>query len=203
MVWENIFSSVIMLEFLEILYFSLWIVGTSFFTWWLVCFALQIFKYWLGGSDRPQKPKFEGKLLLLLVVGVSFFNSLLSFIGSNDFPSIKDDLSIARAESFSEADMCRATNSVLFNRPVSIIKVKPSYGKEYILSYVRPADGILWDYKCRVEGDQVLWGSPSGRWRNHASDEKVKVDVSRGKLEVQVTYPDGSSQARSFSETQF
>jgi len=99
-------------------------------------------------------------------------------------------------------EICIAAISALFSQPVEKISAEVKLNK-YILSYVRDDDKTFWDYKCRIEKDVVLWGSPDGRWRTHELDETVKFKVIDDNLFIDIIYSDGSSQEYSFSNSRF
>jgi hypothetical protein len=71
------------------------------------------------------------------------------------------------------------------------------------LSYVRANDGTKWTYRCKVEGDRIMWASDPGRWRNSPLDEKLFYKVVKDKegdrLEVEERYSDGSSTRKAFA----
>jgi hypothetical protein len=62
------------------------------------------------------------------------------------------------------------------------MQVTRTVGDVLFLTYVRPIDNFVWTYRCRIEGNRVVWASEPGRWRDDPKDEKVLFeDVGAGK----------------------
>jgi hypothetical protein len=77
-------------------------------------------------------------------------------------------------------------------------------GDIVFLSYTRQDDGTNWKYRCRVDGQRIIWASdPGGRWRTHPEDEQLFFRVVKARigsqLEVEERYSDGSSTKDTFS----
>jgi hypothetical protein len=68
------------------------------------------------------------------------------------------------------------------------------------LTYVRPIDNFVWTYRCRIEGNRVVWASEPGRWRDDPNDDKVLFeDVDSGRqLKIIENHSDGSSTKQVF-----
>jgi len=79
---------------------------------------------------------------------------------------------VAFAEDFTKAEICKATIAVEMGRDPGSMKVGKPIGKDATVSYVRTDDGQTFNYKCRVTGDTVVWATyfedskSWGRWRN-------------------------------------
>lgn len=96
--------------------------------------------------------------------------------------------------SFSDRDICRAGISNVMGRPLSIIRVYGSQSDYYKLTYTRRLDNSRWNFRCKIEGDQVVWSSEKGPWRTRSGDAPVYWSVSGGgnTLTLRETYGDGS-----------
>jgi hypothetical protein len=111
----------------------------------------------------------------------------LVFISSNSF-----------AISFNNENICKASISSIFYKSPSIIKSIKS-GNIYYLSYIRASDNLKWSFKCKVVGNNVVWGNKSGRWRNHKLDSKVTYKEENGTLKIIERYSDGSKTIKKFT----
>ena len=45
------------------------------------------------------------------------------------------------------------------------------------LTYARPFDNFVFTYRCRIDGDRVVWADEPGRWRDGPKDAKVSFEV--------------------------
>lgn len=80
-------------------------------------------------------------------------------------------------------------------RDPKTIRVTRIDGEILFLSYVRPIDNFIWDYRCKIEGNRVIWASEPGRWRESPKDGKVFFEVvGDGKqLRIMEDHGDGSA----------
>lgn len=108
----------------------------------------------------------------------------------------------ARSQAFSNPEICKAGVSQVMGRNPSIVKIDSVLGNITHLSYFSPNDGSQWKFKCRVDGNQVLWGNLDGRWRTHSKDSRVTFAIHSGTLTVREIYSDGSVATKSFSKAQ-
>ncbi len=100
---------------------------------------------------------------------------------------------------FTHAQVCRAAIATIMGKDPAII-VASDAGSNIRLAYTRKDDGSEWTYKCKIEGSRVLWGSPTGRWRDDPADSRVSFrEQPDGKLEIEDRYSDGSSTKESYT----
>lgn len=99
---------------------------------------------------------------------------------------------------FSDEELCRATISALFSKPVKIISVYRNSGNEVRVKYTRKMDKTVWKNKCKIEGDTIVWGAvdpdrvgneSAGRWRIRYAegDEKISYNATSEKLRLIVS----------------
>lgn len=94
----------------------------------------------------------------------------------------------ADAANFSTADFCKAAIATEMGRELKIIKTLKS-GDMPEVGYTRH-DGDKFRYRCRVEGDRVIWQayfsdrSAWGRWRNSADDAVLTFQADANKLSI-------------------
>lgn len=103
---------------------------------------------------------------------------------------------------FSDEQICKAGIAALMGRNPTIMKVTKKDGGIVHLYYVRQDDGTKWSYRCKLEGEQIVWASDTGRWRTHPDDEKVTYRISDNSLEIIQSYSDGSSSKKAFKRSQ-
>jgi hypothetical protein len=111
------------------------------------------------------------------------------------------DLSPASAAPAFEAEaICRTAIASIMGRDPKIMQVARTAGDVLFLTYARPIDNFVWTYRCRIEGNRVVWASEPGRWREGPKDDKVFFeDVDAGKqLRIIENHRDGSSRKQLF-----
>ncbi len=63
------------------------------------------------------------------------------------------------------------------DRDPKMMEISLTAGDVLFLTYVRPIDNFVWTYRCRIEGNRVLWANEPGRWRDDPKDEKVFFEI--------------------------
>jgi hypothetical protein len=104
------------------------------------------------------------------------------------------------APSFEVETICRTAIASIAGRDPKIMQVTRTVGDVLFLAYVRPLDNFVWTYRCRIEGNRVVWATEPGRWREGPKDGKVFFeDVDAGKqLRIIENHGDGSSTKQLF-----
>ena len=74
--------------------------------------------------------------------------------------------------------ICRTAIASIMGRDPKMMQVTLTTGDVLLLTYVRPIDNFVWNYRCRIEGNRVLWASEPGRWRDDSKDEKSSSRLS-------------------------
>jgi hypothetical protein len=95
------------------------------------------------------------------------------------------------APPFAPEVICRTAIASLMGRDPKLVQVTRIDGDVLFLSYVRPIDNFVWDYRCKIEGNRVVWASEPGRWRDDPKDRKVFFEVVGGGNQVQITVDHG------------
>lgn len=116
--------------------------------------------------------------------------SVLVIAGCDKKPNLGD---------FNQTAVCTAAIASIMGQHPSIIRAEKFSEKVTSLSYVRPADGTQWNYRCMLEGDRVVWASGNGRWRNSGSDEVVSFLVKGRSLTISQRFSDNSSDSKTFT----
>jgi hypothetical protein len=96
--------------------------------------------------------------------------------------------------------ICRTAIASIMGRDPKMMQVSRTDGDVLFLTYVRAMDNFVWTYRCRVEGNRVVWASEPGRWRNGPKDDEVLFEVvDAGKqLRIIENHGDGSSTKQVF-----
>lgn len=107
--------------------------------------------------------------------------------------------SAAGVKPVEQGEVCRAAIAVVMGRDPKIMKVRPD-NDVTVVSYCRPSDGSFSIYRCRLEGNRVVWASSEGRWRTHPDDEVLTFEVtdSGTKVKINETFSDGSKTQKIF-----
>jgi hypothetical protein len=104
-------------------------------------------------------------------------------------PMLSGHLGFARAAEASPLRpevICRAAIGSLMDREPKVFRVTRTDGDILFLSYVRPIDNFDWTYRCRVQGNRVIWASEPGRWRENPKDDKVSFEIVAGGKQLRI-----------------
>src|ERR1700687_145464 len=104
------------------------------------------------------------------------------------------------APAFEVEAICRTAIASIMGRDPKTMRVTRTAGDVLFLTYLRPMDNFVWTYRCRIEGNRVVWASEPGRWREDPKDDKAFFeDVDAGKqLRIIQIHGDGSSTKQLF-----
>src|SRR4051794_23647915 len=100
--------------------------------------------------------------------------------------------------------ICRTAIASIMGRDPKIVQVTRVAGDILFLSYVRPVDNFVWDYRCKIQGNRVVWASEPGRWREDAKDDKVFFEIVGGGKQLRIIddHGDGSTSKELFERDQ-
>jgi hypothetical protein len=95
------------------------------------------------------------------------------------FPMLLAGLSLpaAAAPAFEVETICRTAIAAIMDRDPKAMKVTKNAGDLLILTYDRPIDNFIWTYRCRIQGNRVVWASEPGRWRDGPKDDQILFEV--------------------------
>ena len=94
------------------------------------------------------------------------------------------------APAFEPEAICRTALASVMGRDPKLVRVTRDAGNILFLSYVRPIDNFVWDYRCRIEGNRVIWASEPGRWREDPKDDKVFFEIVEGGKQLRIIVED-------------
>ena len=104
------------------------------------------------------------------------------------------------ASSFEVEAICRTAIASIMGRDPKLMQVTRTVGDVLFLTYVRPMDNFVWTYRCRIDGNRVVWATEPGRWREDPKDEEVFFEVvgAGEQLRIIENHGDGSSTKQLF-----
>jgi hypothetical protein len=93
---------------------------------------------------------------------------------------------------FETKAICRTAIAVIMDRDPKLLQAKDATDGVVVLTYARPFDNFVFTYRCRIDGDRVVWADEPGRWRDGAKDAKVSYEVASGdRLRITVIRANG------------
>ena len=102
-----------------------------------------------------------------------------SFVRLLAFPILLALTSAASASpTFETKAICRTAIAVVMDRDPKLIQATDAPEGVVVLTYARPFDNFVFSYRCRLEGDRVVWADEPGRSRDDAKDAKVSFEVA-------------------------
>ena len=108
----------------------------------------------------------------------------------------------ADSNGFSTQQICKAGMGTIMGRNPGTMRATKSSNGVVRISYVRPDDGKKFSYKCKIQGNRIVWGSIDGRWRVRPADSKVTYVIEGDQINVTDDYGDGSATRKQFSRKQ-
>jgi hypothetical protein len=104
------------------------------------------------------------------------------------------------APGFEIEAICRTAIASIMGRDPKMMQVTLTVGDVLFLTYARPMDNFVWTYRCRIEGNQVVWANEPGRWHDDPKDKKVFFEVIGGGKQLRIIedHGDGSSTKQLF-----
>ncbi|MDB5517335.1 MAG: hypothetical protein JWQ17_4093 [Tardiphaga sp.] len=103
--------------------------------------------------------------------------------------------------SFEAEAICRTAIASMTDRDPKIMQVSRTDGDVLFLTYVRPIDNFVWTYRCRIEGNRVVWATEPGRWREDPKDNEILFEVVDGGKQLRIieNHRDGSTTRQLFN----
>ena len=104
------------------------------------------------------------------------------------------------AAAFEVEAICRTAIASIMGRDPKLMQVTRTAGDVLFSTYVRPMDNFVWTYRCRIEGNRVVWATEPGRWRYDPKDDEIFFEVvGAGKqLRIIQNHGDGSTTKQLF-----
>jgi hypothetical protein len=98
------------------------------------------------------------------------------------------------AQQVEDAKVCKAAVAALMARDPRSISTMVAHDGVVVARYIKTTDGSAHEYRCRVSGDLVQWGTTLGGWRTRPKDELVTYRVVPGlpEIVIRIGYADGN-----------
>jgi len=113
---------------------------------------------------------------------------MTSFVRLLAFPILLALMPAASASpAFETKTICRTAIAVLMDRDPKLLQATDAPDGDVVLTYARPFDNFVFTYRCKLEGDRVVWADEPGRWRDGAKDAKVSFEVPTGSDRIRIT----------------
>ena len=109
--------------------------------------------------------------------------------------------SLVSAEpAFEARAICRTAIATITGRDPKLLQTTDGPDGVVALTYVRPIDYFVWAFRCRLDGNRVVWADEPGRWRQDARDDKIFFEVigAGAQLRIVTTHIDGSTTQQLF-----
>jgi hypothetical protein len=106
---------------------------------------------------------------------------------------------VSAEPSFDPPAICRTAIAAIMDRDPKLMQTRTAADGVVMLTYARPIDNFVWAYRCRLEGNRVIWASEPGRWRDKAKDDKILFEVVGGsQLRIIDNHANGTSTRQLF-----
>jgi hypothetical protein len=96
----------------------------------------------------------------------------------------------ASGDAYTHVQLCKAALSSVMGVDLKAIQTEKEKDGIVSLHYRIEGESERYDYKCRVEGNRVVWGSEKGRWRTKKGDAVITFSVSNGNVTIRERFND-------------
>ena len=96
----------------------------------------------------------------------------------------------ASRNGYTHLQVCKAALSSVMGVDHKRIHTKKRGDGTVSMSYRIEGENDRYDYKCRLEGNRVIWGSAKGRWRTKKGDAVVTFTVNSGNVTITERFND-------------
>jgi hypothetical protein len=105
--------------------------------------------------------------------------------------------------SFDPPAICRTAIASIMDRDPKLIQSRTAPDGVVMLTYLRPIDNFVWAYRCRLEGNRVVWANEPGRWRDNAKDDRIFFEVvgAGAQLRIIDNHANGTTTQELFDRT--
>jgi hypothetical protein len=99
--------------------------------------------------------------------------------------------------------ICRAAIAAIMDRDPKLVQATVAADGVVVVTHARPVDNFIFTYRCRLEGDRVLWADEPGRWRDGAKDRKVFFEIIGDGAQISIieNHADGTTSRQLFDRS--
>lgn len=91
------------------------------------------------------------------------------------------------SQAFETKAICRTAIAVVMDRDPKVLRATDAPDGVVVLTYARPFDNFVFTYRCKLEGDRVVWADEPGRWRDGARDARVSFEITDHDDRIHIT----------------
>ncbi|GGY95338.1 MULTISPECIES: hypothetical protein [Shewanella] len=107
------------------------------------------------------------------------------------------DDTVQTQSKFSATEICKATMATALQHDLSTISLVDKNGKLVYVSYTDPTDSSQSIYRCRLDGDHVLWAPTKGQWQNQAAGQ-ISYIANYNQLTITETNANGQKHSNQY-----
>ncbi|MCL1074737.1 hypothetical protein [Shewanella dokdonensis] len=122
-------------------------------------------------------------------VALSSLTVALVMVGCDD--------NVQTQNKFSATEICKATMATALQHDVSTISLVDKNGKLVYVSYTDPTDSSQNIYRCRLDGDHVLWAPNKGQWQNQ-TEGQISFIANYNQLTITETSGNGQQHTNQY-----
>lgn len=89
-----------------------------------------------------------------------------------------------------KAQVCKAAISSIMGVEFDMIKTTDKKDGSIYLYYQIEGKKTKYDYKCKLEGDKIIWGTAMARWRTQKDDAVISYTVENDHLTIKEKFRD-------------
>ena len=96
----------------------------------------------------------------------------------------------ASSDAYTHLQVCKAALSSVMGVDHKMIHTEKRNDGIVYMYYRIEGESDRYDYKCRLVGNRVIWGSAKGRWRTKKGDAVVSFSVNNGHVMITERFND-------------
>lgn len=104
----------------------------------------------------------------------------------------------AMEKKLQDDDICRATISTIFDQKVEDVSIVRQQKDVVVLKVPRSETVTVTRFKCAVKGENIIWATETGSWRNTAIDSKISYKTKDNVLVIEEAHTNGSAFEKAF-----
>ena len=149
---------------------------------------------------------FIGGLIALIIASVVFQTKEIipppeKVMEKSTIPAQIPNSSVIDKGQFSEPQICLAAliDQLAWSE-------NPTGGQSYIGDFVKEENQTYiftsqqGDYRCKINGDRVVWSSNTGRWRDSEFDDYITFRTNQDRVIINTRYSDKSTNMREYEK---
>lgn len=104
----------------------------------------------------------------------------------------------AKTEALTNDHICRAVIGTIFDKKVEDVKIIRQQKDVVFISFTPEEGDKTTRFKCAVKGENIIWATETGSWRNTDIDSTISYEVKKNILYVEENHKNGSIFTKSF-----